>query len=88
MLRKSSELSIRDLHCIFVYIEMNLIALSGPINCVNMQYTALSGAMCTVLTSCYQESCHTISHTALTLKTLSSSLLNLVLKRKIDPNCL
>ena len=29
----------------FVITEMNLIAFSGPQNCVNTQYTALSGAM-------------------------------------------
>ena len=45
MLRKSSELSIKDFYCVFVCTEMNLIAFSGPRNCVNMQYAALSGAM-------------------------------------------
>ena len=42
---KSSELSIKDFYCVFVCTEMNLIALSGPRNCVNTQYAALSGAM-------------------------------------------
>ena len=44
-LRKSSELSIKDFYCIFVRTEINLIAFSGPQNCVNTQYAALSGAM-------------------------------------------
>ena len=37
MLRKSSELSIKDFYCAFVGTEMNLIAFSGPRNCVNTQ---------------------------------------------------
>ena len=45
MLRKSSELSIKDFYCVFVRTEINLIAFSGPRNCVNTQYAALSGAM-------------------------------------------
>ena len=45
MLRKSSELSIKDFYCVFVRTEMNLIAFSGPRNCINTQYAALSGAM-------------------------------------------
>ena len=42
---KSSELSIKDFYCVFVRKDMNLIAFSGPRNCVNTQYAALSGAM-------------------------------------------
>ena len=42
---KTSELSIKDFYCVFVRTEMNLIAFSGPRNCVNTQYAALSGAM-------------------------------------------
>ena len=41
----SSELSIKDFYCVFVRTDMILIAFSGPRNCVNTQYTALSGAM-------------------------------------------
>ena len=44
MLRKSSELSIKDFYCVFVRTEMNLIAFSRSRNCVNTQYAALSGA--------------------------------------------
>ena len=42
---KKLELSIKDFYCVFVRTEMNLIAFSGPRNCVNTQYAALSGAM-------------------------------------------
>ena len=42
---KSLELSIKDFYCVFVRTEMNLNAFSGPRNCVNTQYAALSGAM-------------------------------------------
>ena len=42
---KSSELSIQDFYCVFVRTEIILIAFSGPRNCVNTQYAALSGAM-------------------------------------------
>ena len=49
MLRKSLELSIKDFYCVFVRTEINLIAFSGPRNCINTQYAALSGAMDTVL---------------------------------------
>ena len=45
MLRKSSELSIKEFYCVFVRTEINLIAFSGPRNCINTQYAALSGAM-------------------------------------------
>ena len=45
MLQKSSELSIKAFYCVFVRTEINLIAFSGPRNCVNTQYAALSGAM-------------------------------------------
>ena len=41
----SSELGINDFYGGFVRTEMNLIAFSGPSNCVNKQYAALSGAM-------------------------------------------
>ena len=34
-----------DFYCVFVRTEINLIAFSGPRNCVNTQYAALSGAM-------------------------------------------
>ena len=34
-----------DFYCVFVHTEINLIAFSGPRNCVNTQYAALSGAM-------------------------------------------
>ena len=34
-----------DFYCVFVGTEINLIAFSGPRNCVNTQYAALSGAM-------------------------------------------
>ena len=44
-LRKSLELSIKDFYCVFVRTEMIFIAFSGPRNCVNTQYAALSGAM-------------------------------------------
>ena len=47
-LRKSSELSIKDFYCVFVRTEIDLIAFSGPRNCVSTQYAALSGAMSTV----------------------------------------
>ena len=46
-LRKSSELCIKDFYWVFVRTETDLIAFSGPQNCVNMQYAALSGAMVT-----------------------------------------
>ena len=36
-----------DFYCVFVRTEINLIAFSGPRNCVNTQYAALSGAMYT-----------------------------------------
>ena len=39
-------MSIKDFYCVFVRTEINLIAFSGPRNCVNKQYAALSGAMC------------------------------------------
>ena len=45
MLWKSLELSIKDFYCVFVRTEINLISFSDPSNCVNTQYTALSGAM-------------------------------------------
>ena len=32
-------------YCVFVRTEIDLIAFSGPRNCVNTQYAALSGAM-------------------------------------------
>ena len=48
-LRKSSELSIKDFYCVFVRTEIHLIAFSGPRNCVNTQYAALSGAMSLLL---------------------------------------
>ena len=38
-------MSIKDFYCVFVRTEMNLIVFSGPRNCVNTQYAALSGAM-------------------------------------------
>ena len=44
-IQKSSELSIKDFYCVFVRTEINLIAFSGPLNCVYTQYAALSGAM-------------------------------------------
>ena len=47
-LRKCLELSIKDFYCVFVRTEINLIAFSGPRNCVNTQYAALSGAMSTL----------------------------------------
>ena len=34
-----------DFYFVFVRTEINLIAFSGPRNCVNTQYAALSGAM-------------------------------------------
>ena len=37
--------SIKVFYCVFVRTEINLIAFSGPRNCVNTQYAALSGAM-------------------------------------------
>ena len=45
---KNSELSIKDFYCVFVRTEMNLIAFLGPSNCVNRQYTALSGAISSI----------------------------------------
>ena len=36
---------MKDFDCVFVRTEMNLIAFSGPRNCVNTQYAVLSGAM-------------------------------------------
>ena len=42
---KKSKLSIKDFYCVFVRTEINLIAFSGPRNCVFTQYAALSGAM-------------------------------------------
>ena len=39
---------MKDFYCVFVRTEMNLIAFSGPRNCVNTQYAALSGAMISV----------------------------------------
>ena len=36
---------MKDFYCVFVCTEMNLIAFSGPRNCVNTQYAVLSGAM-------------------------------------------
>ena len=45
MLTKQLELRIKDFYCIFVRFAMNLIAFSGPRNCVNTQYAALSRAM-------------------------------------------
>ena len=42
---KKFGLSIKDFYCVFVRTEINLIAFSGPRNCVNTQYAALSGAM-------------------------------------------
>ena len=42
---KKFGLSIKDFYCVFVRTEINLIAFSGPGNCVNTQYAALSGAM-------------------------------------------
>ena len=42
-LQESSELSIKDFYCVFVRTEMNLIAFSGPRNCVNMQHILIWG---------------------------------------------
>ena len=44
-LTKQLELRIKDFYCVFVRFAMNLIAFSGPRNCVNTQYAALSRAM-------------------------------------------
>ena len=44
-LQKSLELSIKDFYCVFVRREINLISFSGPRNCVNTQYAALSRDM-------------------------------------------
>ena len=44
-LTKQLELRIKDFYCVFVRFAMNLIAFSGPRNCVNTQYPALSRAM-------------------------------------------
>ena len=44
----ASELGIKDFYWVFVRTEMNLIVLSKPSNCVNTQYTVLSGAMAKV----------------------------------------
>ena len=45
MLRKGSELSIKNFYCVFVRTENNLIAFLGPSNCLKSQYAALSGTM-------------------------------------------
>ena len=42
MLTKKMELHIKDFYCVFVRFAMNVIAFSGPRNCVNTQYAALS----------------------------------------------
>ena len=44
-LTKQLELRIKDFYFVFVHFAMNLIAFSGPRNCVNTQYAALSRAM-------------------------------------------
>ena len=41
-LTKQLELRIKDFYCVFVRFAMNLIGFSGPRNCVNTQYAALS----------------------------------------------
>ena len=49
---KKFGIGYQGFYCVFVRTEMNLIAFSGPRNCVNMQYAALSGAMlCSLLLS-------------------------------------
>ena len=51
-LTKQLELRIKDFYCVFIRFAMNLIAFSGPRNCVNTQYAALSrvlGFVCFVL---------------------------------------
>ena len=49
---KKFGMSIKDFYCVFVRTEINLIVFSGPQNCVNMQYAALSGAMVHVALVC------------------------------------
>ena len=44
-LTKQLELRIKEFYCVLVRLAMNLIAFSGPRNCVNTQYAALSRAM-------------------------------------------
>ena len=44
-LTKQLELHIKGFYCVFVRFAMNLIAFSGPRNCVNTQYAALPRAM-------------------------------------------
>ena len=46
-----------DFYCVFVCTEINLIAFSGPRNCVNTQYAALSGAMLRVTVIPEQDGC-------------------------------
>ena len=54
----SAHVRINYFNCVFVRTEMNLIAFSGPRNCVNTQYAALSGAMVlTVKSFCQYMGC-------------------------------
>ena len=46
---KKFGIEYQGFYYVYVRTEMNLIAFSGPRNCVNTQYAALSGAMTSLI---------------------------------------